>query len=128
MAGLRIHRLSKEDIKRVAAFANAAEAMLEKDKFSLKSAYDQWEEWDDDDEDKLLIYSIRKSLIRDEEMDEDRIDGRIVAYEYLRRKYTHMLDLVLLTTDVLIDNCCDPMESTLEFHPSIYEMHVAPEQ
>lgn len=128
MPGMKIHKLSDADIERVRKFVQAAEMMLERGHFSLLDPHEQWQEMDDDDDDKIEILKIRKSIAYNEEIEEKEIDGRILAYEYLRKKYTHLLALNLLTTDVLISNCCDPMETTLEFHPSIYQNHVAPEQ
>ncbi len=116
------------DFEKVAKFIAAAEALLQGEKFSLKSAYDSWEDWEDDDPDKIELLRMRRAMAYNEEVEEKDIDGRILAYEYLRAKYASGLSLTKLTAQVLIDNCCDPHLDYLEFHPSIYHLHVAPEQ
>lgn len=126
MPGMKIHKLEPKDFKVITEFIQACEAMLERGKFSLKSPYEEWREWDDDDKDKQKLLKIENYISKNEDMED--VDGRIIAYEYLLSKYTHLLTLLNITADVLIDNCCDPMENSLEFLPSLTMCHVAPEQ
>ncbi len=123
---MRVHKIEPNGLKAVTEFVHACEHMLEREKFSMKSAYENWEDWDDDDADKKKLLSIRNFIIKNENMDE--VDGRIIAYEYLRAKYTHRLSLVNLTAHVLMDNVCDPMKDYLDFAPYFFTNHVAPEQ
>ena len=123
---MRVHKMDPEDFKRVTEFIHACEHMLEGEKFSLKSPYEHWKDWQDDDEDKKGIQAIETFISKNEDMDE--VDGRIVAYEYLRKKYTHMLSLLNITAHVLVENCCDINKDYLDFSPEFYTLHVAPEQ
>lgn len=44
------------------------------------------------------------------------------------RQFPHGWRRVIMAAEVLIDNCCDPTEETLQFSPYLEEFHVAPEQ
>lgn len=120
--GIRIHRMEESDFQKVREFIQAAEAMLERGNFALKSPYEEWQDWDDDDPEKIKILAIRKSISKYEDVSEEDIDGRIIAYEYLRVKYTGRLTLVLM------ENVCDYSKDYLDFHPTLQQVHVAPEQ
>lgn len=112
----------------VTGFVHASEHMLEKDKYSFKDPYNDWEDWDEDDEDRKLIESIRDRLCKNEDIAKEDLDGRILAYEYLSRKYSNRLSHINVVCHALLDFCCDPTSDTLKMHPSFYQQHVAPEQ
>lgn len=123
-----MHKMEPDEIQAAHDFANAAEIMLERGKFSMESAYENWHSFDDDDKDKIEILALRKRLAKEEDTDEEDIDERILAYEYLRRKYSYRTKVAIMTAEILIDNACDPTKSYLDFHPSYYQNHVEPEQ
>lgn len=125
---MKVAKISEESIKAVWEFADACELFLEKEKFSFKSPWENWEDLDDDDPERKEIAAIKSRLAVYEEIDEDKIDGRIVAYEYLRKKYALRLKHAIMTMKILLDNVQDPTSDTLDFYPSFYENHVAPEQ
>ena len=128
MAGLTVHKLDSEEVNSIRGFIQASELMLESDKYSRFSPFDKYEDLDDEDEDKIKIEGIRKRIAKEEDIRPQDVDGRIVAYEYLKFKYTHRLPVVLLNATILIDNCCDPLLDYLAYRPSLTEIHVAPEQ
>lgn len=125
---MKVHKLSKQDFANVRVFKNAIESVLCKEKFSIHAAEENWHHWDDEDEDKQEILRIRKFMAKNEEVSEKSIDDRILMYEFLKKKYSHQLDLVVMTADILIDNVCDPVDDVLAYRPSLQEIHVAPEQ
>ena len=125
---MRIHKMGSDELKEVLEFKNAAELMLERGKFSLTESFDEWRDMDDGDPDKIEIQKIQKRLCKEEDTDEEHLDGRILAYEYLKRKYTGRLWLAIITADTLIDNCCDPTKDYLDFYPGCEQLHVMPEQ
>lgn len=125
---MRVHKASAKELESVREFTQACEAFLERERFSSKSPYEQWKDWDEDDKDKILVRKIVKEIVANEDIEEDDIDGRIIAYEYLRRRYSHRVGMVVMNADILIDNVCDPTKDYLDFHPMFYENHVAPEQ
>jgi len=120
--------MESDELKAAHKFSDAAEVMLEKECFSFKESYEKWKEWDDDDPDKIEILNLRKSIAKNEEVDEKDIDGRILAYEYLAKKYSYRNKVAVITAEMLIDQACDPNKTYLDFHPSIYHNHVEPEQ
>lgn len=128
MPGLTIAKPTPEIIDSVQDFVHACEAMLERQKFSLTSAYEEWKSWDDDDEDKALCLRIQKDIAEEEGLSLSDVDSRIIAYEYLKRKYSNRLQHVVMSADVMIDNVCDPTGSCLDFHPGFEFLHVMPEQ
>lgn len=125
---MRIAKPQEQDIESVRQFTQTCELFLERQKFSFNSPEDGWEDLDDDDDDKIAILKFRKQLAANEDLDEDKIDNRILAYEFLKQKYAHRLSHILLTAEVLLENCCDPTDTCLAFHPSLYQNHVEPEQ
>lgn len=125
---MRMHKMEADELKAAHEFADAAELMLCWDKFSMNESYDSWKDMDDDDTDKIEILGIVKSICRDEGFSERHIDGRILAYEYLKRKYSYRNKVAVLTADILIEQVCDPLKTYLDLHPSYYQNHVEPEQ
>lgn len=123
---MKVHKIEPDALRAVTEFIHASEHMLERQEFSMKSPYEEWESWEDDDPEKIMLQKIKAFIRQNEDMDD--VDGRIVAYEYLRRKYTHGLSLANLSLHVLMDNCVDPMKDYLDFAPHFYTNHVAPEQ
>lgn len=125
---MRLHKLDKEDFVKIKIFIDALNLMLEKDKFSLTASQDNWKYLDDEDPDKIEILALIKQIKRNDDMDDDdELDPRILAFEYLKKKYKNLW-LVNLTADILIDNCCDPQKTYLDYCPQLCELHVAPEQ
>lgn len=125
---MRMHKMEEKEIQAVREFIWAAEAMLEREKFSFTEPWAKWKDWDDDDDDKKIIQRIVRDVAREEGCSEDSVDGRIVAYEYIAKKYTHRLQVANMTASILIENCCDPHKNYLDYRPSLIEIHVAPEQ
>ncbi len=125
---MRVAKPSKEMIQASHDFIHACEHMLERQKYSVRDAYEEWKEWDNDDEEKILLLKIRSRLAEEEGVSEDRVDGRIVAYEYLQDKYTNRLQHVVMSVDIMIDNVCDPTGDCLDFHPGFQFNEVMPEQ
>lgn len=128
--GMRIAKATPEDFEGLRDFRHFCEGVLEKQRFSLRSPEDNWEEWDDDDEDKQWILKMRKEIAEEEGIEPEDVDIRIVLYECLKRIYRKANGWYRVTTaaDVLIDNVCDPQKDYLDYRPSLEEIHVAPEQ
>lgn len=125
---MRVHKMEPDELKEVLEFKNAAELMLERGKFSTNESFNEWQDLDDDDPDKLEILRIQKRLCKEEDADARHLDGRILAYEYLKTKYSGRLWLAIITADTLIANCCDPTKSYLDWYPECEQLHVMPEQ
>lgn len=125
---MRVAKPTKAMLDAANDFKNACEAFFEREKYSFKDPQDRWEGWDDDDDDKQDVIKIKKNLAEEIGCREKDVDNRIVAYEYLRSKYTNRLGHVIMTAGVLLDNCCDPTKDYLDFAPGHMELHVAPEQ
>lgn len=125
---MNIAKLSKKDIDGLVKFSQACDLVLERDKWSSMDAHERWQELDEDDKDRLEIQQIKDSLCRNEELEPETIDGRIIAYEFLKRRMSSRLILAIISVDSLIDSCCDPTLKHLDFHPSFEQLHVAPEQ
>jgi hypothetical protein len=125
---MRVAKPDKRTIDSVHNFVHAAEAMLERQKFSLCDPCEEWTTWPDDDNDKQEMLRIRKRIAEEEGWSETDVDNRIVAYEYLLKKYSNRLQHVVISADIMIDNICDPTGDCLDFHPGFEFFHVAPEQ
>lgn len=128
---MRLAKADKEDLETTLNFFQACETGLEKGKFSLCSAEDQWEDLDDDDPDKIRILKIRKDLAVELGQNEKYIDNRIVMYEFLQEKFMSCCcnwRRVIWAADALIHAFCDPTLDYLASAPGIEQFHVAPEQ
>jgi hypothetical protein len=125
-----VHKITNEENEAFKAFIQAAEYALEEPRLSFRSAAEQWKYFDDEDFDKGEILAIRKRIAKEESIDEDRIDDRILMYEWLKKKARKIRSFSLypLTIDVLMDNVCDPTEDHLAFYPGFELNHVANEQ
>lgn len=126
---MKIAKADKEDISKTVEFLKHCENFWDsRNRFSLRSQEDEWPQWDDEDQDKKMLLKIQRDLVEEEGKD---VDNRLVIYEFIKRKY-YEVDChwyrVVLAADVLIDNCCDPTESHLAFHPGIEQSHVDREQ
>lgn len=127
---MTIAKADKDDLETTIQFLNAAELALDRDKFSFQSAEDNWEDLDDEDEDKILILKIRKNIAEEEGKDEDRVDNRILMYEFLQAKFAKCncnWRRVYYAADSLIDFCCDPTEDHLALYPGFELFHVSTE-
>lgn len=125
---MKVAKASKKDIESTLHFLLSAEMALDRDKFSFGCAEDNWEDLDDEDEDKILILKIKKSLIENEG---SHIDNRVLMFEFLRKKFAKCNTSwrrVHLAADCLIKFACDPTEDHLAFYPGFELFHVAPEQ
>lgn len=125
---MRVAKISPESIKAVKEFAEAADMLLRNELFSFIEPWANWKDLNDDDPDRLLMLDITNQEARNIGVHADRIDGRIVAYEFLRSKYATRLQHAIMTMEILLDNVQDPTSDVLAFYPSFYENHVAPEQ
>lgn len=126
---MKIAKASEQDLDSTLAFLQAAQAVLEKEKFSFVDSANNWENWDEDDDDKILILKIKKEL-QEEERHSD-IDNRILMYEFLNRKFkscSSRFMRVYLAASCLIPEVTDPTEDHLAFYPGFELFHVANEQ
>lgn len=127
---MRMAKASEKDIDTLTDFLHAAESLLERQKFSLHSPEDQWEDWDDDNADKILFLKIREEVADELGYRPTDVDNRIVAFEYLSKKFNMMnsWQRVVMASSALIESVCDPTERYLAFHPGFEFNHVANEQ
>lgn len=128
---MRVAKATKKDIETTGLFLQMAELLLERQKFSLKSAYEQWRDWDEDDEDYKLAIQIQKRIAREEDIDIDKVDDRLIAYELLHHSFAKAScshGRVIMAADVLIDNIVPASSTILEFHPGFQFNHVDKEQ
>lgn len=125
---MRMHKMEAGEIKAANEFVDACELMLEREKFSFEEPYESWQNLDEDDEDRKEIESLKRQIASNDDVDIKDIDPRVVAYEYLKRKYSYRAKVAVITSEILIDHCCDPTKTYLDFHPSFYQNHVEPEQ
>jgi hypothetical protein len=132
MPGLRIAKATEDDIDTTRNFLQSCEVFWDNRQiFSLRELESDWENWDDDDPDKIELKKIQRELADEEGIKIKFLDNRLVIYEYIKRKYKradNKWGRVIMAADILIDNCCDPTENHLAFYPAFEMFHVAPEQ
>lgn len=123
---MKVHKIEPEQLERFAALINAMDQVM--DDRPMRGF--NWADWDEDDPDKMELYELRSFVAKWDGISEKEVDERLFLYEWIKRKFLKVRapQLVHVTVEVLLDNCCDPLADTLEFHPSIYFNHVAPEQ
>lgn len=117
---LRLARFDEKDYDKTLSFLQIMEQLF--DNRWACSHDGQWEEWDDDDEDKRKLLSIRKELAAEEGYSEEDVDNRLVLFEFIKQKYRGIdchWRRVLMAAEVLADNVCDPLQDTVEYHPYI---------
>lgn len=128
---MRMAKASKKDIEKTTHLLQACELFWDnRERFSMRAQEREWMELDDDDPEKILILQLRKRIAADEDIEPEKLDHRILIYEYLRLKYIaadNRWMRVVMAADILIDNFCDPTEAHLECYPGIELFHVAPE-
>jgi hypothetical protein len=124
---MKVAKPTPDIIEAVNQFISVAQDLLEHQVFASCSPEESWKEWDECD-DKKVCLRIRKNIAQEEGISENDVDDRIVAYEFLKKKYTPRLSHVNMVCSVLLDACCNPTEDVLEWRPDIYFQHVAPEQ
>lgn len=131
MPSIRVGKASPKDIEITNDFLHACEQFWDnRRRYSLSDLESEWEDWDDEDEDKIALLKIRKELAQELGYSECDVDNRLIVYEFLKQKYKkadNRWGRVVMAADVLIDNCCDPTETHLAFYPGIELFHVAPE-
>lgn len=128
---MKCTKADTEDLKATQMFLNVCAEVLEHEKFSMHDPADAWEQWPDDDDDKINIIKIREWLSEQEGCKPEEVDNRIVMYEFLQEKFKDAACAwrrVYLAADILIKNCCDPTLDYLEFAPGTIHMHVEAEQ
>ncbi len=128
---MTVAKADKDDLQTTLDFLNACETALEKQKFSFNNPQDNWEDFDDGDEDKILILQLKKRVAKEERIALEDVDNRIVMYEFLQEKFNAAScnwRRVYYAADILIQNCCDPTEDHLAFYPGFELFHVAAEQ
>lgn len=128
---MKIAKPTEKDFDRFRAFMNSAEMALEKRAYSLTSPEDNWiTDLDEDDPEFQMIARIKVLISRNEEIPIDKIDNRIVMYEYLKKMFSKTSPcwrrVYYLSAGIM--PFLDPSEDHCAFHPSIEEIHVAPEQ
>jgi len=128
--GMRMAKPDKEDFEKVSSFLKAADSIWD-DKWSLRCSEDAWEDWDDDDEDKIFILKIQNELAEDEGINPDEVDNRILMYEFFKRKFRQAecsWRRVVWGGEIVIEAACDPTLDYCDFMPGIVFNHVEPEQ
>lgn len=127
---MRVHKADEKDFEGLNNFLTACEETLEKEKFSLQSPEEQWKEWDKDDDDYRLMCKIREDIAVEEDIPEDKVDNRIVCYEFLLRKFRPASGWrqVYWAATILVEQVCDEHKDYLDYHPSFVQQHVANEQ
>jgi hypothetical protein len=128
---MKIAKADTQDLDTTLAYLMASDLALDAGKFSMACAYDNWEYLDEDDEDRKLIERLRKDLAEEEGVRPERLDSRILMYEFLQHKFAACncnWRRVYYAATALIDFVCDPNEDHLATHPCFEMMHVAPEQ
>jgi len=128
---MRVAKADNKDLINTSAFLNAAELALEGTSRWGVSPINTMLELDDEDVDKIQLLSIRKSIAKSENIDEEDIDDRIILYELLQRKFQQASCCwrrVYYAAEVLIETCTDPTKSYLDWAPGIEQLHVMPEQ
>lgn len=129
---MRVAKATSEDFEKTRSFLQACENIWDnRSNYSIRVEENEWQSWDDEDEDKILILKLRKEIADDEGCDVVEVDNRILMYEFIRRKYKKAdchWNRVIMAADILIDTCCDPQLTYLEWSPYYEQHHVAPEQ
>lgn len=121
---MKVAKASEEDLKRTHSFLQAMESMFDsRNRYSIRDEELEWKDWDEDDDDKKMILSIQKEVIKEYGYNEDsEITNKLTLLEFIKRKYK-TCDLhwnrVYWAANVLIDNACDPNEDCLAWHPFI---------
>ena len=127
---MRIAKPTENDFINIKSFLSAAEQIWER-KWTFCESQDKWEDWDDDDEDKIEILKIKSQIAKEERLSIDDIDNRIVMYEFLKIKYReadYSWRRVVWGGEIVIDAACDPTLDYCDFMPGIVFNHVEPEQ
>lgn len=129
---MRVAKASDQDFEKTRSFLQVCESIWDnRGGFSLRPSEREWESWDEDDPNYLECIKIRGEIAIEENCHEKKVDGRLVMYEFIMRKYKAAdchWNRVIMAADILIDNCCDPTEEHLEFYPGFELFHVSPEQ
>lgn len=126
-----IAKADDKDFELAREFKHACEGIWGRN-YSLRADHNCWEDdWDNEDEDYLYLMSIKKRMAKEEGIDIEEVDNRIVIYEWLRKKFKAAegsMGRVVMAADCLITSVCDPMQDILAFHPGFEFYHVAAEQ
>lgn len=126
---MKVAKPTEQIINDVKDFREACELCLEREDFSIHSPEERWKHYlEPDDPIRQWMELTREAIAEEEGIRPESVDNRIVCFEYLKRKYSNRLSHIIMCLDILMDNCCDPTEDSLEFRPDIYFQHVAPEQ
>lgn len=127
---MKIVKPTPDEFEALLNFLNASEAVLDKEKFSFASPEDNWEEWDEDNADKILITKIQKEVAEDLGYGVSSVDSRIVMYEFLKHKFSKAFRWrgVYWAAEALLENIQDPFDDCLAFHPCFQINHVENEQ
>ena len=113
MPGLKMAKADPEEFDKVMNFVNVMDDFFDSKFFSTE---EDWREWDDDNEDKKMLFEIEKELIEDGEgisVWDDHPDNRLILYEFIKRKWRHAnfsgsFQRIIMDAEVLIENACDP--------------------
>ena len=124
MPGLKMAKADPEEFDKVMNFVNVMDDFFDSKFFSTE---EDWREWDDDNEDKKMLFEIEKELIEDGEgisVWDDHPDNRLILYEFIKRKWRHAnfsgsFQRIIMDAEVLIENACDPDLDYLEYKPEI---------
>lgn len=127
---MRIAKADEEDLETTRDFLQACEQLWSRRPYQMGDPAEEWEEWDDDDQDKIQLLTIRKRLAKELRYSEDDVDHRLIIYEFLKSKYKKCdcnWGRVYYAAAALIPHFCDPQKSYLDASPYLEELHVAPE-
>lgn len=119
--GLTVAKATPEDIDCTNNFLSALDNLFDNRFFN--GGEDHWDEWDDEDTDKIMLLKIRKDLSIELSCDEDEVDNRIVLFEFIKDRFKdceYSWRRVLFNTQVLIDSCTDPFSDVLEHDAFTY--------
>lgn len=128
---MRMAKPSEKDFDITRSFLQSVESLWSRRGYSFNNPEEEWQDWDDEDEDKVELLKIQKDLAKCEECSLDEVDNRLVIYEFLKRKYMKAdcsWGRALMAGEIAIESACDPTLTYLDFLPGIEFHHVSPEQ
>jgi len=127
---MRLARPKESDVDTTRDFLSAAESVLERQKFSWAEPQYNWEDWNDDDEDRIYIEKVRKRIAEEDDIEEDKVDNRILMYEFLKHKFAPCscdFNRVIFGMYAIIPYLNQNI-SYMDFADGIVDLHVANEQ
>ena len=112
---------SKQDLEMTRNFLQFMQGLFD----NRYSGYSdrKWEDIFEEDSEEYELLKRKEQYVSDEECRYTScVDNRLVLYEAIREMYKRCdinWQRVVWAADILIDNCCDPSKSHLDWHPYI---------